>query len=87
MGVHVFPLGADLCTCCGLTRDKAAAHVKRGMRFQHSTFLDPETNQPLVCRVTKVQRGVVYYRDETGGSCYYTAGIVPFLKQRVKVVL
>lgn len=85
MGLHVFPVGGDLCTCCGLTRDLAAVHVRRGLRFVHSRFLT-EDHQPAVYVVTKVALGVVYYRAEGGGSCYYTAGIVAFLKQCVKAV-
>lgn len=37
--------------------------MKRGDKFIHAKWLD-EKNQPLVCEVTKVARGLVYWKGE-----------------------
>jgi hypothetical protein len=87
MAVHVFPLGGDLCTCCGLTRDQAAIHVKRHLRFVHRHFLDPhDRTKHQVMIVTRVALGVVYYRALGGGSCY-KSDLVDFLKNRIERVI
>ncbi len=86
MAVHVFTLGADLCSCCGLTRDQAAVHVKRGLRFEHQHFLDDTLKRPMIHVVTRVARGLVYYRPADGGSCSFR-DVKGFLKHAMGKVL
>ena len=38
----------------------------RGTIFAHKHFLDPNTRQPLRCKVTAVRAGLVYYRPFYG---------------------
>jgi hypothetical protein len=49
--------------------------VKRGLRFEHARFIDPNTppadNVPQVYVVTRVAKGIVYYRPAAGGSPFY----------------
>lgn len=39
---------------------------KVGLVFEHTRWLD-ESHAPLLMRVTRIARGIVYYRDLTGG--------------------
>ena len=38
----------------------------KGTIFQHQRFLDPNTNEPLQCKVTAVRGGNVYFRPFYG---------------------
>ena len=38
--------------------------LKRGTKFLHASWLDGETNQPVLCEVTRVAQGVVYWKHE-----------------------
>lgn len=40
--------------------------LKRGTRFVHAQWLDA-TNAPLECVVTRIAKGVVYWRPANGG--------------------
>lgn len=40
--------------------------MKRGDIFTHRHWLNPETNQPLRCKITKVAGGTLYYRPHYG---------------------
>ena len=44
--------------------------LKKGDTFKHRHWLDPDTKKPLVCEVTKIANGVIYYR------CLYSDGSV-----------
>jgi hypothetical protein len=44
------------------------AYPKRGLRFFHAHFLNEERDGPMEFVVTRVARGVVYYRPADGGS-------------------
>lgn len=37
--------------------------MKRGTKFIHARWLDTE-NKPLVCEVTRVANGIVYWKQE-----------------------
>jgi len=39
--------------------------IKRGAEFTHAHFMNCE-REPLLCRVTRVAQGVVYYRPVYG---------------------
>lgn len=39
---------------------------RKGMMFKHTRFMDPSTNAPLVCKVTKIAGGTVYCRPFYG---------------------
>lgn len=40
--------------------------LRRGDRFEHRRYLRPDENSPLVCVVTAVRQGVIYYRPDYG---------------------
>ena len=44
--------------------------MKRGDIFIHKFWLN-EKNEPLKCRVTKIQHGVIFYRPVDGGKPAY----------------
>ena len=45
----------------------AANQIYKGAYFTHSRWLDPDhSNQPMRCKVTRVARGLVYYRPHYG---------------------
>ena len=65
----------------------AASGIKAGRRFLHTRWIT-ETRQPMPCAITRVARGLVYYKqlDEAGQACggaSYTA-IERFEAERVK---
>lgn len=43
--------------------------LKRGTRFLHTKFIT-EDKKPLECVVTRIARGIVYWRAVEGGSSY-----------------
>ncbi len=40
--------------------------MKKGETFQHKHFLNPNTNQPIVCKITAIRAGLVYFRPLYG---------------------
>jgi len=44
--------------------------LRRGVRFVHASWRDA-ANQPLLCVVTRLAKGVVYWRPEGGGKPMY----------------
>jgi len=44
--------------------------LKTGDQFIHGFWLD-SNNEPLVCRVTKIEQGEIYYRPVSGGKSTY----------------
>lgn len=50
--------GARFCVAC------EDVEPKRGLRFEHARFLREDLRGPAIYRVTKVARGLVYYRNE-----------------------
>lgn len=47
------------------------ANPKRGDEFVHARWLEEDGVTPLRCRVTRVARGVVYYRPADNGAPEY----------------
>jgi hypothetical protein len=41
---------------------------KPGDRFEHARMLDPETRAPMLCEVTRIAQGVLYY------TCLFSDG-------------
>ena len=39
---------------------------RKGHIYTHRKFFDPVTKRPLRCKVTKVAKGIVYYRGYYG---------------------
>lgn len=54
------------------------AHPTKGLCFRHSRVLDAN-NKPMAYVVTKVAKGVVYYKPLDGGRSEYT-GVAEFGK-------
>ena len=49
--------------------ERQNAPIKRGTRFLHAHFFDPSSmpnGAPLICVVTAVRSGTVYYRPDYG---------------------
>lgn len=44
----------------------AAGSLKRGTIFEHRHWLDPQSNKPLRCKVTRVAMDTIYYRPHYG---------------------
>ena len=42
--------------------------ILKGMIFRHTKWLDDSYKRPLVCKITKVAQGLVYYRPVDGGA-------------------
>jgi hypothetical protein len=42
--------------------------LKRGTVFEHTRWLNEKRDGGLLCRVTRVARGVVYWRPLDGGT-------------------
>ena len=40
--------------------------LKRGVCFIHKRWLDGSNNQPLKCQITRIARGLMYYRADYG---------------------
>lgn len=57
---------------------------KVGDYFEHSQWLDPDRgNRPLICKITKIERGLLYYRgfygtDRDGRDVFGAPGYFPF---------
>lgn len=55
----------------------ASVNVTKGMEFRHASWLEADNKTPLLCRVTSVRQGLVYWKAvENGaivGSSYYFA--------------
>lgn len=43
-----------------------AKTIKKGQRYISKVWLNPVDNSPMVCLVTKVASGTVYYRGDYG---------------------
>jgi hypothetical protein len=57
--------------------------MKPGTKFLHARWLDTN-NQPLLCIVTKVANGIVYWKQEgerKAKSCFGTDEIVKYVKK------
>lgn len=55
--------------------------VKRNREFRHAAWLEADLKTPLLCRVTAVRKGVVYWKAvESGEVCgsTYTFAIEDF---------
>jgi hypothetical protein len=60
-----------------------SVRVTKGLEFRHANWLEADYKTPLLCRVTAVRKGIVYWKAVEHGEVYgstYTFEVEDFAR-------